>query len=48
MADTARIVQSMLPEIIKAKYISKKGDRYLLTLYPKGNVWGIDYLETFT
>jgi len=48
MADTARIVQSMLPEMIKAKYISKKCDRYLLTLYPKGNVWSIDYLETFT
>lgn len=47
MADTSRITLESLPEIIKHKYISRDGDRYLMTIYPKGNVWSIDYLETF-
>jgi len=47
MADTTQITIDMLPEIIRDKYISRKGDRFLMTLYPKGNVWNIDYLETF-
>lgn len=47
MADTSRITVDSLPEIIRDKYISRKGDRFLMTIYPKGNVWHIDYLETF-
>lgn len=48
MADTTKIRQDMLPQMIKNKFISEKGDRYLITIYPKGNVWSIDYLEVFT
>lgn len=34
--------------MIRNKFISSGGDRYLITVYPKGNVWSIDYLEVFT
>jgi len=48
MANDAPITQDMLPPMIRNKFISEKGDRYLITIYPKGNVWNIDYLEVFT
>ncbi len=48
LSNSSQIQIDDLPEIIKDKYISKNGDRYLLTVYPKGNVWNIEYLEIFT
>jgi len=48
MANDAPITQDMLPPMIRNKFISENGERYLITLYPKGNVWSIDYLEVFT
>ena len=48
MADDTPITRDMLPPMIRNKFISEKGDRFLITLYPKGNVWNIDYLEVFT
>ena len=48
MANSETITLSMLPNLISEKYISNDGSRYLMTVYPKGNVWHIDYLETHT
>ncbi len=48
MADTTTITIEMLPASVKSTHMSGKGDRFLLTLYPKGNIWSIDYLEVFT
>ncbi|MFH1853125.1 MAG: MMPL family transporter [Candidatus Neomarinimicrobiota bacterium] len=48
MADTTTITLEMLPAVIRSKHINATGDRFLLTLYPKGDVWNIDYLEVFT
>jgi len=48
MANDEPITQNMLPPMIRNKFMSEKGDRYLITVYPKGNVWSIDYLEVFT
>ena len=48
MANPETISLEMLPEIIHDKYISEDDKSYLLTLYPKGNVWHFDYLEAFT
>ncbi|MBN2602017.1 MAG: MMPL family transporter, partial [Candidatus Marinimicrobia bacterium] len=48
MANDEPITQNMLPMMIRNKFMSEKGDRYLITVYPKGNVWSIDYLEVFT
>jgi len=48
MADTSRITVDMLPNFIRDKYMSKNGERFLMTLYPKGDVWNMNYLERFT
>jgi predicted RND superfamily exporter protein len=48
MADDCEITLEMLPEFVRNKYISDDGKRFLITLYPRGNVWHIDYLQTFT
>ncbi|MCF7885030.1 MAG: MMPL family transporter [Candidatus Marinimicrobia bacterium] len=47
LADTSKIQLSMLPEKITSKYVSNDGSLYLLTLYPKGNIWDLRNLETF-
>lgn len=46
-ADTNTIQLAILPENIKSKYISNDGELYLLTIYPKGNIWDLRNLETF-
>ncbi len=48
MSNSSQIKIEDLPSIVKEKYISENGDRYLMTVYPKGNVWDIKYLEVFT
>jgi len=48
MADDQTITLDMLPSFIRNKYISEDGSRFLITLYPKGNVWNMDYLDAFT
>ncbi|MEA1985990.1 MAG: MMPL family transporter, partial [Candidatus Marinimicrobia bacterium] len=48
MSNSSQIEVKDLPQIVKDKYISENGDRYLMTVYPKGNVWNIEYLEVFT
>lgn len=47
MADTSTITLDMLPDLIRNKHVSDDGSRFLLTVYPKGNVWHIDYLKAF-
>ncbi|MCK4578128.1 MAG: MMPL family transporter, partial [Candidatus Marinimicrobia bacterium] len=47
MADTSTITLDMIPDLIRNKHVSDDGSRFLLTVYPKGNVWHIDYLEAF-
>jgi uncharacterized protein len=48
MANPELITLEMLPDILHDKYISEDGRTFLITIYPKGNVWHIDYLESFT
>ncbi len=48
MSDTSRITLADLPGSVREKYISEDGSRYLMTIYPKGNVWNIDYLKKHT
>jgi predicted RND superfamily exporter protein len=48
MADDREITLDMLPQFIRNKYVSKDGKHFLITLYPRGNVWHIDYLEEFS
>ncbi len=48
MADTTTITLAMLPASTKDKYYSPEENCYLITVYPKGNVWNIKYLEAFS
>ncbi|MFP4548806.1 MAG: efflux RND transporter permease subunit, partial [Fidelibacterota bacterium] len=48
MADTTTIMLDMLPASTKDKFYSAEEDCYLITVYPKGNVWNIKYLESFS
>ena len=48
MADTSTITLDILPESTRDQFYSEEEDCYILTVYPKGNVWNIQYLETFS
>ncbi|MFQ5630729.1 MAG: RND family transporter, partial [bacterium] len=48
MASTAQITAEMLPETIRNRFINNSGDKYLVTIYPKEQVWNFEFLERFT
>jgi len=48
MADTSTITLKMLPETTRDKFYSAEEDCFLITVYPKGNIWNIQYLESFS
>jgi len=47
MASTNIITAAMLPDDIKNQFISKSGDQYLVSMYPKESVWNLSFLERF-
>jgi predicted RND superfamily exporter protein len=47
MADTARITLSTIPPSIADRFISKKGDRLLVTITPKEKIWDMEFLSRF-
>ncbi len=48
MANPEMITLETLPENIRNQYVGKSGDSYLVTVYPKGNVWDFNFLDRFT
>jgi predicted RND superfamily exporter protein len=48
MADTGRISIDYLPESIRKRFLNEKGDRFLITITPKQQVWDYEFLERFT
>ncbi|MBN2281840.1 MAG: MMPL family transporter [Candidatus Marinimicrobia bacterium] len=48
MADTNTIKLEMLPVNTRDQFYSPEEDCFLITVYPKGNVWNIQYLDTFS
>lgn len=48
MADSSHIILDMLPDDITDRFVNDNADRFLISIYPKGDVWDISYLETFT
>lgn len=48
MANSEQITLATLPENIKNQYVGKSGDSFLITVYPKGNVWDQKFLDRFT
>lgn len=48
MADTSRISLATLPKSIVDRYVSKTGDRFLVTITPKEKIWDMAFLKRFT
>ncbi|MCJ7800773.1 MAG: MMPL family transporter, partial [Candidatus Marinimicrobia bacterium] len=48
MANPEPITLQDLPEGIKNQYVGKSGKNYLISIFPKQNVWEIDYLKRFS
>jgi len=48
MASTDPISVETLPQNITDRFVNKEGDRYLVTIYPKEQVWNLEFLERFT
>ncbi|MDH4211035.1 MAG: MMPL family transporter [candidate division WOR-3 bacterium] len=47
MANPALITLDDLPEHIRNQYINENGDKYLVTIYPKEQVWNYEALTRF-
>lgn len=49
MATTGEISLGSLPEDIRDQFVSREGDKLLVTIYPKEGVWkDLEFLERFT
>ena len=48
MASTAPVSVETLPQTIRGRFVNNTGDRYLVTVYPKEQVWNLEFLEKFT
>ena len=48
MADTTTITLNMLPENTRSQFYSEKENCFLITVYPKGNIWNMKYLDSFS
>jgi len=48
MADTTTITLELLPENTRSQFYSEKENCYLITVYPKGNIWNMKYLDSFS
>jgi len=48
MANTTPITVTMLPQNIRDQFVNKEGTKYLVTIYPKEQVWNFEFLKRFT
>jgi predicted RND superfamily exporter protein len=48
MANPERITMDIIPESIKERFLNKGGDQYLVTIFPKEQVWNFEFLRRFT
>lgn len=48
MANPEIITLDVLPDHIKRRYINEKGDKFLVTIYGKEQIWDFEYLGRFT
>jgi len=48
MANPEFITLDIVPDRIKNRYINEKGDKYLVTIYGKEQVWDFEYLKRFS
>ena len=47
MANPTLITLEDLPERIKNQYVNEKGDKFLVSIYPKEHVWNFEALDRF-
>ncbi len=47
MANPALITLDDLPDHVRSQYVNEKGDKYLVTIYPKEQVWNYEALTRF-
>lgn len=48
MANPESITLKELPGSIRRQFVGESGDSYLISVFPKDNVWDISFLERFT
>ena len=48
MANPSSIVLQEIPDGIRRQYVGKSGKNFLISIFPKQNVWEIDYLKRFS
>ncbi len=48
MANPAEIRLADLPGRIKRQFFNERGDQMLITIYPKENVWNVEFLKRFS
>ncbi|MFC2081388.1 RND family transporter [Bacteroidota bacterium] len=48
LANTSPLTLELLPDDIKSQFFNESGDRMLVTILPKENVWNVEFLTQFT
>ncbi|MFQ6613238.1 MAG: MMPL family transporter [Fidelibacterota bacterium] len=48
MANPEPLTIATLPESIRNQFVGATGDNYLITIFPKGNVWELKFLNRFS
>ena len=48
MANPELITLETLPEAIKNRFLNEKGDRFLVTIFARQQVWNLEFLRLFT
>jgi len=48
MANPEMITLDMLPPMIREKYVNDDETLFLITIYPKGNIWDMNNMKNFT
>jgi hypothetical protein len=48
MANTEELTLDMIPQTIRDQYVGKSGNLFLITVFPKANVWNTLFLDRFT
>ncbi len=48
MANTEPLTIESLPSSIRTQFVGKSGDNYLITIFPKSNVWDLEFLDRFS
>ncbi len=48
MANTEPLTVKTLPSSVRSQFIGASGDNYLITIFPKDNVWNLEFLDRFS